>query len=444
MADSIFEESEELELKVPDTYPTLDVYIPIRRVKLETLEKTVKAMVAQDYPKDKLSIYVADDTPEKDRSDQYAELCEKYEVNYIYDPSNKLYKSGMLNIAIPQGNGRFIAFFDYDQIPLEGILRHMVEVLLAHPDRVFVQTKKKFRDLYNLSRVWSALLYVQFFEVMEKTRNKLKTVLFAGSTACFRRLAIEELGGIPEVTFTEDNELTTALLLEGKYGIFSDVYGSLGTVPYGFPAQVAQLWRWSHGGSHVLHKEFVNIVKSRELNWNQKFEIMSLLSVTPILVFTYLYVVTFIPLLIAGVDSPRFILFGVSTLFYIPLGPAFTYLLMVIVALWRVQKVNPEFDIKQLPGFLIIALASNMLIMGSGILGIFGIWGPKSKHGKWTRYLPLKKIAIFTLILGIGSIYLSIMWLMQGLHSAIILLAIGISILPTFPVVFYYTREDKH
>ncbi len=69
-----------------------------------------------------------------------------------------------------------------------------------------------------------------------------------GSTACFRREAIESVGGFPENTFTEDVALATKLLVNGRSGLFVNFYGSSGTVPNTFEEHISQLWRWSHGG----------------------------------------------------------------------------------------------------------------------------------------------------------------------------------------------------
>lgn len=428
-----------------ETYPHLDVFVPVRRVEPRILESTIEGIAENNYPRDKLHIFIADDTPEKELADKYKEIADRFGAKYIYDPSNIKYKAGMLNIAIKDGKSEFISFFDFDQRPLPGVLRHFVEVLADNPDASFVQAKKIFHNLYNMARIWSALLYLQFFEVFERSKNKLKTVMFAGSTACFRREDLDTVGGLPENTFTEDNELTLKLLLIGKYGIFSDREGSLGTVPNGFRKQIAQLWRWSHGGSHTLKLYMGRLITSKKLNRAQKTDIISTLAITPLFVFVYLYTASFLPLLLSNVDSPRMIFFGISSISIAPISISLTYVFFASFAIWFGKESKySEYDFKHLPGFLLLAISSNFLIISSGVLGTLGIWGPKSKRGKWTREVNVFGLGVISFIIGSLMIYFSIVWMSQGLTSAIIIMLIGFTLIPTLPVVVYYAIRDKY
>lgn len=442
IVDILFEKSSTF--VTPDLlneYPELDVIIPIRYVDPNVLEKTLAGVKKQSYPQDKIHLYIADDTPDERKSKIYQKLSEKYNANYIYDPSNIKYKAGMLNIALKEAKSDFIAFFDFDQIPQQGILTHMISILQENPEKVFVQTKKTFRSLTNISRIWSALLYLQFFEVFERTKNKSNAVMFAGSTACFRRKYIDKIGGIPEVTFTEDNFITVKLLLEGHTGIFSDRVGSIGLVPNGYGAQISQLWRWSHGGSHTLKLNFIRLLKNKKITYSQKIEFISTLGITPILVLVYLYTISFLPLLMSGIDSPRYMIFNTSSIILVPLSVALTYILFASLAIWF-DRNNPqsEFRFKHLPGFLVIAIASNFLIFTSGLAGMLGKLGPNSSRGQWNRYIPITRLGLLSFFLGIVLEYYSIVWLLSGLTAAILPLTIGLTLLPTIFIVIIYKK----
>ncbi len=427
-----------------DKYPDLDVFVTIRRVDVNILERTIMAIREQDYQQDKLHVFIIDDTPEKELSDKYVALSRKYNVEYIYDPTNIKYKAGMMNIALPYAKSEFIAFFDFDQIPQPGILTHMVAILQEYGDYAFVQTKKTFRELTNISRVWSALLYLQFFEVFERTKNKNKAVMFAGSTACFRRECIDKSGGIPEETFTEDNYLTLNLLLNGYLGIFSSRVGSIGLVPNGYYAQISQLWRWSHGGSHTLRLNFRKLLFSKKINFTQRTEYLSTLGITPVLVMVYFYIISFVPLFMNGIDSPRMMIGNMSSIALIPIALSITYVIFAVLAIWFDRNnEHSEFSMKQLPGFLVIALASNFLIFTSGIAGVLGILGPKSKRGKWSRHIPIMRLGTTSLILGTILEITALNWLQQGLSAAILLVLMAFTLLPTFFVVIIYRHPVK-
>jgi hypothetical protein len=150
-------------------------------------------------------------------------------------------------------------------------------------------------------------------------------------------------------------------------------------------------------------------------------------------------------LILSGVDSLRFLFFDVSTLAAIAFAPALTYVIIAIIALWSAKQQQPsEFEYHHLPGFLTIAMASNILILDSGLTGIFGIWGPKSERGAWTRNVRILPISLIGFIIGLIIEYFAITWLLDGFTSSIILMLIGITLLPTFPVVLYYNRKSKY
>ena len=92
-------------------------------------EKTLNGVRKLSYPQDKIKLFVADDTPENDLSEKYKKITTKYDGEYIYYPKNKKYKAGMLNLAIPHSHSKFIAFFDFDQIPQPDIMTHMIGLL---------------------------------------------------------------------------------------------------------------------------------------------------------------------------------------------------------------------------------------------------------------------------------------------------------------------------
>ncbi|MFV2016378.1 MAG: glycosyltransferase family 2 protein, partial [Candidatus Heimdallarchaeota archaeon] len=379
------------------------------------LEETLVAFKNQSYPQDKLHIYIADDTPESSEILKLSKLADKYHVHYVTRPDNVRFKSGMLNLVLPDIKSEFIAFFDHDQIPEENIITKFIQIFHANPDVDFIQSKKVFRNLNNRFKVWSALLYALYFEVFERSKQFNDVVLFAGSTACFRRYAIDAVGGIPEDTFTEDNGLSVRLIMNGSRGYYYDQIGSTGEVPPTFPLQIAQLWRWSNGASHVMRNNFRKLMTSSNLTFAQRMDVMATFGISPLVVFIYIYGFSFIPLVIAGVDSSRLVILGFSSVILVPVFAAVTYTILasVSISLAKSDGVS-EFKHRHLPGFLFIALASNLLVITSGLTGIFGKFGPDSKFGVWTREVHIKIISIVSLIIGIIIEWVAIPWFLNG------------------------------
>jgi cellulose synthase/poly-beta-1,6-N-acetylglucosamine synthase-like glycosyltransferase len=420
-------------------WPEIDLIIPVKRVPLHDLEPMLKTLQEIDYPKDKLNVFVADDTVENEREDNYEEKCLRYGVNYLYDPTNRKFKAGMVNIALRDTNSPVVAFFDYDQLPTKQSLKVMVYELLNNPDLAFVQCKKEFRGLHSIIKFWSAMLYLQLFEVMQQGKQNRGAPLFVGSTAVFRRTILNSVGGFTESTFTEDTDTTVLLLSRGIHGKFINFVGSIGSIPQSYGKQVAQVWRWSHGGSHVLKLRFFELLTSSKIKISQKIDTLSTLLVTPLLCITYLYGLSFLILLYYEIDSVRFTVFGISSLVIVPLISIYAYSIIVILAVHRRNKYSEsEYGYWQLPVFILVSMSSNLLMLSAAFLGLFGILGPDSKQGEWNRNLFIKHQSIFFFIVGMILLIYSIHMLLAGFPSAILVISLAITFIPPVFISLIY------
>ena len=416
-----------------DTYPDIDVVLPIRYVPLEKIQKTVEGFIGQNYPREKLHIYVADDTPDKRRSAEYRELCEKHDLEYFYRPENKDYKSGMLNLLLPHLKSEYACFYDYDQVPTKDAVKVLVHSILENPEAGYVQLKKEFRGLVNYISEWSALLYLQFFELMQPRKERAKVGLFAGSTAIFRIAALREIGGFATDTFTEDTNTSIKLFLAGYRGKFVNFIGSIGDVPSGYSNQISQVWRWSHGGTHTLRCRYSEVMRSKNLNLNQKIETLSTLFMTPVLFIAYIYGFSFIPLIFMGIESRRAYLFGLPSTILIPLSLLITYILFVVYSISKRKLIGEsEFRYAQIPGFIHISIGSNLLLLDASLYGLLGKLGPKSPYGMWTRKINIKLRSTFLLITGLILLYISWIGFTMGIPSAYLILLLASSFFSPF------------
>ena len=420
-----------------EDYPEIDVMIAIRYVEPEILKKTLVGFNNTNYPNEKLNIYLADDTPDDKLSNIYKELAVEYSANYYYNPLNKMYKAGILNLLLNETNSEYVAFFDYDHIPKPDILEKMIKVLIQNPNKSFVQAKKQFGNYNKYYMNWASLLYIIYFEILQKIKQNTGTVMFAGSTACFRREAIESVGGFPENTFTEDVALATKLLVNGRSGLFVNFYGSYGTVPNTFEEHISQLWRWSHGGAQVLKTQWMSVIKSKKLNLGQKLNILSLFAITPSIFMYYIYSFSFIPLFLERIDPPRMTIFGFSSLILIPIIPTIVYLALINLTLIEKNDELTRSRIYILVKYLIIGLSTIILICKGTILGLIGLRGPNSSKGDWNYKENTYLISIISCIVGVLLIVFSLDIIIDGIYSALMLFIVGFSLLPVLPIVIY-------
>ncbi len=428
----------------------IDVIVPIRSVDPSVLELTLKGIRDSDYPQELITLVIGDDTPNIKLSEIYSKLATTYKARYIYLPENKKYKAGMVNYCLQDLDSPLVCLLDYDQIPTTNFFKICIRGIQDEDDIAFVQLIKRFRDLKSIFNKWSALLYLQFFEAMQRTKNERGTVLFAGSTGCFRREYLNEVGLFSEETFTEDADTSIKLILKGYRGLYLDSVGSYGTVPKNYQDQIAQLWRWSHGGSHSLSLRGTLILRSKEINLSQKIDLLATIGITPLLVLIYVYTLAVAVLVNFRLDYQSPILlpssrYSVSIAGILPLLAITTYLLVVSLAYYEARK-DPElekiFKWRYLPIFTLIGISSNVLILSSGITGFLRILGPNSRYGTWNRKFNIWLESGILAIIGILGIYFSILisdnsnWLFICLISVSFVVPIIVTILSSLHLKF--------
>jgi hypothetical protein len=87
-------------------------------------------------------------------------------------------------------------------------------------------------------------------------------------------------------------------------------------------------------------------------------------------------------------------------------------------------------------------LSSNVLVFSSGISGLLGLLGPRSKKGQWNRKIPIYTIGVIGCVLGLILEYFAFIWYLDGYKSALLLIVIGFTLIPSLPISLYY-RDKK-
>lgn len=243
-------------------YPTVDIFICTYNEGLDILTDTFEGCKNLNYPKKE--IYVLDDGKRKEVEKTALELGFKY----ISRENNIGYKAGNINNALKHSKGDLIAIFDADHIPVSTFLNELVDYFIDEKVAV-VQTPQHF---YNLDpaqknlKMYSFLSNEQdlFFRVIEPGMNCLNSTLIAGTNFVIRRQFLEEIGGLPQESITEDMAL--GIILEGK-GLkvhFHDKPLAIGLAPENFKEYIIQRCRWAKGTFQIflskhIQKELKNM-----------------------------------------------------------------------------------------------------------------------------------------------------------------------------------------
>lgn len=253
----------------PEYYPDVDVFIATHNEPVDLLYKTVNACTYMDYPdKRRVHIYLCDDggRPEVE------ELARQFGVGYLGFPGNKEAKSGNLNNALSKTSSPLIATFDADMIPQHTFLVRTVPYFLLSEftedngkwrlrrederDESFklglVQTPQSFYnpDLFqfNLYAEQSIPNEQDFFSrEVNILRNASNAVSYTGSNTVISRKAMEEIGGFPLKTITEDFETSIRLQQAGYITYATQEVQAAGLTTTTIQSMIKQRIRWARG-----------------------------------------------------------------------------------------------------------------------------------------------------------------------------------------------------
>ncbi len=428
-------------------FPMVSVLVPIHHPNLDVLHETLQSIRDSNYVQEKVQILVGDDTEKSLEYDKKISLLsEKHGVTYVYDKTNYNFKAGMLNIMLQQVKTDYVVFLDYHHKLTPNFLNNSISKFVENENIAFVQAKVNFRSIKSKLQIWEAVMYAQFFEVFERSKNRRKKVIFNGSTACFKKKVIDEVGGIPTATFTEDVDLTIQILSRGYDSVLLDEYGSFGLVPSNFPLLLSQILRWAKGSMHTLKLRWKTILKG-QMSLFDKID----LSFSTLLFFIassmYLTIFLYVVMFFTGSKAIRLPTENFPPLILMPIALAISYQISAIIAVLfskkgRKIKIN-AFDLLV---FFLIALTLNPFTVYAVMKTIFRRRKPDRRRDQWNEKVPFIPVSAIISLLGVGLIVLSYFDFLGSQSLWVVMGLLGLSLVATFPVsLFFYvtTRHNK-
>ncbi|GEO80089.1 glycosyltransferase family 2 protein [Pararhodospirillum oryzae] len=224
------------------------------------VEQVLRAVGALDYPRERLSIQLLDDSDDGSHPDNRdlalrvaGELGLRVEV--LHRVNRHDYKAGALAAGLAQSTAPFVALFDADFLPPRDFLRRTVP-LFADPTVGFVQARwghaNRAQTLLTLAQ---ATVLDAHFLVEQGTRSAVGLpVAFNGTCGVWRRAALDSAGGWQGDTLTEDLDLALRTALIGYHGVFLPDLVVPGELPESTRAWQTQQYRWTKGFAQVLFK----------------------------------------------------------------------------------------------------------------------------------------------------------------------------------------------
>jgi cellulose synthase/poly-beta-1,6-N-acetylglucosamine synthase-like glycosyltransferase len=199
-----------------DAWPRVAVQLAVFREQL-VLPDLINAVLAMDYPRDRLSIQVLDDST-GEAADLTKGVVDGYaacgvEVSYLNRNSRAGFKAGALNYGMSKVTSEFIVYFDADCKPHPNFLLRTVPYM-KEASVAAVQARWGFSNAKHspLTQLQAGIFEWLFcFEIPVRAKLGLPA-FYMGSAAVWRKAAIEAEGGWQEEPFTaEDLDLSARI-----------------------------------------------------------------------------------------------------------------------------------------------------------------------------------------------------------------------------------------
>jgi cellulose synthase/poly-beta-1,6-N-acetylglucosamine synthase-like glycosyltransferase len=240
----------------PLSYPDVDIYLPICGEPIELLRNTWKAVsgLIADY-EGLARAYVLDDGP----SDEARSVAESFGFDYIRRLDRPAFKkAGNLRHAFGLTSAEFLVILDADFAPRRDFLAETLPCL-DDPNVAIVQTPQFFRR--NAAQTWveqaAGPIQEVFYRTVQVARDRFDAAICCGTSAVYRRTALEPQGGPTLIPYAEDVHTGLDVRRAGWSMVYLPINLSTGICPDNLDAFVRQQYRWCSGN--------VGIVFSRRL-----------------------------------------------------------------------------------------------------------------------------------------------------------------------------------
>ncbi len=235
----------------PGSYPAVDILLPICGEPAEVLANTWDAVAGliASYP-GPAQAYVLDDGPSEDAQ----ELSLAYCFTYFRRPEARAFKkSGNLRYAFARTSSEFVVILDADFAPRPDFL---AETLPYFTDQhiAIVQTPQFFRGSADQTWIENAAGAIQevFYRSIQVARDRFGAAICVGTSAVYRRSALEANGGPTLIPYAEDVHTGLDVRREGWSLVYVPLVLSAGICPDNLDAFVRQQYRWCTGNAGVV------------------------------------------------------------------------------------------------------------------------------------------------------------------------------------------------
>lgn len=232
----------------PQSYPSIDLFLPTAGENIDLLENSMEYLSKLEWP-GPLQIYILDDASQS----SVHSLANRYGFSYLTRPGNEYKKAGNLRYAADRSEGDLIAILDADFVPRHDFLHDLVPYF-DDSEVGIVQSPQFFDTAARMNWVQRTAGATQefFYRFVQPSRDRNSAAICVGSSALYRRSALELIGGFPKVNHSEDIYCSFEMAQRGFRTKYVPVIVSKGLCPDSVENFIAQQYRWCEGSMSML------------------------------------------------------------------------------------------------------------------------------------------------------------------------------------------------
>jgi cellulose synthase (UDP-forming) len=245
---------------------SVDVLIPVYTETVALIEFTVLAAKEIDFPHE---TYLLDDG----NREELREVACKHGVHYLARQTNQGAKAGNLNYGMQYSKGELIAVFDADHIAQREAIEKLAgffddpQVAMAQAPQCFYNEDAFiYRDIHVGAGRWNEQAF--FYDVSQPGRDAYNGCSGVGTCVIYRRSAVEDIGGFPPQTITEDIHTSLLFHKQGWKTVCLNEPVAWGVAAADVPEYSKTRHRWAHGNLHAVCRE--NVLFCKGLTWQQR------------------------------------------------------------------------------------------------------------------------------------------------------------------------------
>jgi cellulose synthase (UDP-forming) len=219
----------------------VDVLIPVYGEPVDVVEPTVAA--AQRLRGARVHVALLDDGDDP----AMRAMALRQGARYVQRREHEGAKAGNINHALGITDSPYVLVLDCDHVPRPEFLEKTMG-FFGDPKVALVQTPQCYANAREGGIAASAWAQqALFFGTIARGKDAIGAMFCAGTNVVFRRRALEQVGGFPEDSVTEDFKLSIRLHEAGWRTAYVPEVLALGLGPEDMASYVGQQLRWSRG-----------------------------------------------------------------------------------------------------------------------------------------------------------------------------------------------------